>query len=354
MTEQIASPQVKTDFYSHLKREVASYFKQEGISTHANAAMIIKTIAILTIAFGSYALIISNTLPLWLAWLCCITMGIGFAGIGFSVAHDGIHGAYSSNKAVNYILGLSMNLIGGSRYVWSITHNIVHHSYTNIHGVDEDLEIAPFIRLSPHMERKPIHRFQHYFAFIAYGFATIFWVFLKDYKKMFQKDIGPYKNKKHPRSEFVIVLITKLIYYAYTILIPLLIFTWWQWLIGFFTFHFVAGIILGITFQMAHTVEGTDHIEERQPLTPETWAIHQMRTTSNFAMRSPVWTWYMGGLNFQVEHHLFPKICSIHYPAISKIVSKVATEHKVPYHYHSTFAQAIGSHYNFLREMGKA
>ncbi|HYV94458.1 MAG TPA: acyl-CoA desaturase [Chitinophagales bacterium] len=342
-----------TDFHSQLRNRVAQYFQQHKLNENANATMVTKSLVIYSIAFGAYGLIIANILPLTISWFLCAIMGVSFAALGMAVAHDSIHGAYSSNKIINYILGYTLNIIGGNRYVWSITHNVVHHAYTNVHDVDEDLELAPFIRLSPFEERKKIHRYQHFLAFIAYAFATIFWVFVKDYKKMSQRDIGPYKNKKHPWQEWVLLFVFKIIYYSYMIVIPLLIFTWWQWLIGFLTLHFVCGTILGITFQMAHTVENTDHAEDLKAMNEQAWAIFQMKTTSNFAMKSKLLTWYMGGLNYQVEHHLFPKTCSVHYPAISKIVKQTADEYHVPYHSNPTFASAIASHYKFLKRLGR-
>lgn len=343
-------------FYSEVKSRVSKYFEDRKLSSHANAQMIIKTIVIFSVTYGSYGLIIADFLPMWSMFLLCILMGMGIAGLGFSVAHDAIHGAYSSNSKVNAVLGLTMNLIGGNRYVWSITHNVVHHTYTNIHEYDEDLELAPFIRLSKHKDYKPIHRFQHILAFLAYSLATIFWVFLKDFKKISQDDIGPYKNKKHPVSEIIMLILFKLIYYTYTIIIPLLVMdiTWWQFIIGFLTVHMVAGFILGIVFQLAHTVEGTEHIKDDGEGTMEdSWAVHQMRTTSNFAMGNRFINWYVGGLNFQVEHHLFPRVCSVHYPAISKILKSTAEQFDVPYHYHEKFGGAVRSHYRYLKQLGR-
>ncbi len=354
---KISFPHTASDnFYSELKSRVSNYFEERKMSPHANAQMILKTILIFTFTFGAYGLIIADFLPLWAMLLLSVAMGIGIAGLGFSVAHDSIHGAYSSNSKVNYILGLTMNLIGGNRYVWSITHNLVHHTYSNIHEYDEDLELAPFIRLSKHKEHKPIHRYQHVLAFLAYSFATFFWVFFKDYKKLSQKDIGPYRNKKHPVSEIILLVLFKAVYYSYMILIPLLVMdlAWWHFPIGFFTVHLVAGIILGVIFQLAHTVEGTEHVKyDGDGMMEESWAVHQMRTTSNFAMKNRFINWYAGGLNFQVEHHLFPRICSVHYPAISKILQSTAAQYNVPYNYHVKFGDAVRSHYRYLKELGR-
>lgn len=345
------------DFHKAVTTRVNQYFKDNGISTYANWQMKLKTVILLGSYFGFYFAILSGQFSIWAMWLMAVGLGVATAGIGFSVAHDAIHGSYFKNKNLNYLLGLSMNLMGGNRYVWSITHNVVHHTYTNIHDHDEDLEVASFIRLSPHAPHRPIHRFQHILAFFAYGLASIFWVFLKDYKKMAQKNIGPYDGKKHPTKEIVMLIATKLVYYAYIIVIPLLVMdiAWWQFVIGFVTVHLTAGIILGIVFQMAHTVENTEQpLSDTEGRMEDSWAVHQMKTTANFAMNNSVINWFVGGLNFQVEHHLFPNICSIHYTAISPIVKETAEEYGVPYNYYETFGGAIASHYRQLKRWGKA
>src|SRR5699024_5753791 len=166
--------------------------------------------------------------------------------IGFSVSHDALHGAYSSNKTINRLLGYSFDLIGANGYIWKITHNVVHHTYTNIHEHDDDLEVAPFIRLSPHAEHKSIHKIQHYLAFFLYGFASLFWVFVKDYRYFLVKNIGPYEIKHHPASEWITLIVAKLFYYFYILAVPYLVLsiTWWQLLVGFVVLHLTSGIIL--------------------------------------------------------------------------------------------------------------
>jgi linoleoyl-CoA desaturase len=342
-------------FAKAVNRRVHAYFEDNGLSKHANASMITKTAVLLTLYFGSYGLILSGLLPLWAMWAMCFVMGVGMAGIGFSVSHDALHGAYSSNKTVNRMLGLSFDMLGANGYMWKITHNVIHHTYTNIHGHDEDLEVAPFIRLSPHTEHHWIHRIQHVAAFAAYSLATFFWVFAKDYKYFFQRDLGPYKDKKHPLSEWTILVVTKAIYYGYTIAVPLVVLdlVWWQFAIGFFTVHLTGGLILGVVFQLAHVVEGTEHPEPGPDSEiDDHWVIHQMRTTSNFARKNTFLNWYVGGLNFQIEHHLFPRVCSVHYPTIAPIVEETADEFDVPYHNHDTFMDAVGSHYRTLKSFG--
>lgn len=346
---------IDREFSKEVKARVETYFKENNLSKHANASMVLKTFIILGVYFGTYTLIMIGDFSLGTMWALTVLMGVGMAGIGFAIAHDALHGAYSSNNKINYVLGLSFDLAGANGYIWKITHNIIHHTYTNIHGHDEDLEVAEFIRLSPHSEYKPVHRLQHILAFPAYSFATIFWVFVKDYWYFFKPELGPYENKKHPLKEWVTLIVTKIIYYGYTLVLPFLFLdiTWYQLLIGFFTMHLTAGLILGIIFQLAHVVEETTHpIPDEDNMIQNHWVIHEMYTTNNFARRNKVLSWYIGGLNYQVEHHLFPKICSVHYPQISPIVEEVANEFGIPYNCHDTFREAVASHYRTLKKFG--
>ncbi|HEX9729168.1 MAG TPA: acyl-CoA desaturase [Gemmatimonadales bacterium] len=347
---------VGTDFVTEVRQRVDEYFTSRGVSDKANRAMVLKTFLVLGTMFGAYGLMLTNWFtPLQMLGLC-VVMGVGMAGTGFCVSHDALHGAYSPSPRVNALLGLSFDLIGANGYMWKITHNVIHHTYTNIEGIDEDLAVSPLIRLSPSAEYYWFHRFQHLFGFAAYALSTLFWVFAKDYKYFLQKDIGPYKNRRHPRSEIVKLVVTKLVYYGWVVVIPLLVVDvpLWQFAIGFLAMHFTAGFILGVVFQLAHVVEGVDYpAPDLDGNMEDTWLIHEMRTTSDFARRSRVVCWYVGGLNFQVEHHLFPKVCSIHYPAISPIVEAVATKHGVPYHQHDTIGQAVASHYRMLKHFAR-
>jgi linoleoyl-CoA desaturase len=340
------------DFAAELKVRVEGYFTDRGLSEKANAWMIVKSLMLLGITFGSYALILSNNYSPWTMLGLAIVMGVGIAGIGFAVSHDALHGAYSRNPTVNRLIGLTFDLLGANSYMWKITHNVIHHTYTNIHGVDEDLEVSPLIRLSPRSPWRPIHRIQPWFAFVLYSFSTLFWVWVKDYKYFLQENLGPYQNKKHPKSEVALLIATKPIYYAWSLVVPLAVLNvaWWQVLIGYLAMHLTAGLILGVVFQLAHVVEGPEHpIPDDRGNMEDAWLVHQMETTSNFATGNRLLTEYVGGLNYQVEHHLFPKVCSVHYPAIRDIVREVAAKYGVPYYQQPTMWAAIRSHYRTLK-----
>lgn len=342
-------------FVKDVRSRVAEHFEQTGKSRKANGWMVLKTILILAATFGTYGLIMLGDLSLSQMWAGTFVIGLGMAGIGFSVAHDALHGAYSNSKAVNAALGFTFDIMGANGYMWKITHNVIHHTYTNIHDVDEDLTVSPLLRLSPGARHYWFHRYQHRYGFLAYGLATVNWLLAKDFQQFLKKDIGPYVNKKHPASQIALLVVSKILAVTWMIVLPLVFLdiTWWQFLIGFLTAHMTAGIILGVIFQLAHVVEGPEFPLPDEDGTMEyAWLVHEMRTTANFAFANKPLSWYIGGLNYQIEHHLFPQTCSVHYPAIAPIVQEVAAEYGIPYHYNPTLREAIASHYRMLRKLG--
>ena len=342
-------------FIADIKSGVATYFHDNDLSQNASLGMWIKTAIMLGMTVGAYVLILTWAPGPWEMLGLAALIGVGIAGIGFSVAHDALHGAYSETPWVNGLLGYTFDLCGANGYMWKITHNAIHHTHTNVHELDEDLTVSPLLRLSPHADWKPIHRFQHLYAFFAYSLSTLFWVLAKDYKYFVQRDLGPYRNLKHKPKEWGSMIASKAIYYLWSIVVPLVMLdvTWWQFLIGWLTLHLVAGAILGVVFQLAHVVEDTAHPTQRIQGGSAEWMVAQMEATSNFDRGNRPLNWFAGGLNFQIEHHLFPRICSVHYPAISRIVKAAACTHGFAYNEHGTFLQAVGSHYRTLRILGR-
>ena len=317
--------------------------------------MWLKTVVFLTCFLGLYGLIISNAFSVWLMLPLALLLGIFSAFVGFNICHDAIHGSFSSNKNVNKILSLLFHFVGASPYVWSITHNLVHHNFTNIPGHDEDIDVAPgLIRISDEKPVNGIQRYQHLYAFPLYGLASLSWVFRKDYKKFFQPKIGEHTTK-HPKIEYFNLFFYKAVYYFLFLVLPMLVLdiSWWHLLVGFLLLHLSQGFTMGLVFQLAHVVEGTDFpVPGPSGNMEEAWAEHQMRTTANFATKNKWAAFFLGGLNRQIEHHLFPGICHIHYGAISSIVRETAAEFNIPYIERRTFGAALGSHYRMLKKFG--
>lgn len=349
--------QDKAGFLFTLKSRVDDYFTDRKLSRHANGFMVFKSVLFLTLTGLFYLLIITDILPLSLQLVFAICIGITMAFVGFNVCHDALHGAYSSNKKVNKALGFIFNIIGANPYIWKLTHNVVHHSYTNIVDHDEDLEIAPgLIRVSETDKHNSFQRYQHIYAFFLYYLTTLSWFFRKDYVKFFKKQIGNSHVNKHPKVEYFNLFFYKLLYYFLFIVLPLLAMdlTWWQFLIGYLAMNFAESLVLGLVFQLAHVVENTSITQPGDNnLMEDSWAIHQLKTTANFATDSKLAAFFCGGLNMQVEHHLFPKICHIHYRKLSVIVKQTAADFDLPYNVNKSFVSAIKSHYFFLKRLGR-
>lgn len=345
------------EFYNELRRRVDNYFIQQNISKYANAAMIRKTIVILLLYFVPYYLLCA--VPMFPAWqlVCWIAMGLGLAGIGMCIMHDANHGAYSSNAAVNKILGHSLNLVGGSVFNWKNQHNLLHHTYTNVVHYDEDIDDKLILRMSPHTASKKVHRFQYLYAFALYGLTTLYWALLKDFlqfRRHIVNGVNP-QNKSRNRKTLLYIIVAKVFYFTYTLVFPLyfLKLPVVPWLTGFLCMHLVAGFVLTVIFQLAHTVEGTQHpLPDKEGSMENSWAIHQLCTTVDFARNNRLLAFYVGGLNFQVEHHLFPRICHIHYPKLAPIVESTAREYGIPYLYNDTFSGALSSHIRTLKRFG--
>src|SRR5688572_5465521 len=349
----------RTDFFSTLNQRVNEYFKSNNISRYGNNQMRIKTVFMFTLFFAPYVLMLTETVTHgWAMFGLCILMGTGIAGIGLSVMHDANHGSYSNKSWINNFVGYSLNVMGAGAFNWKVQHNVLHHTYTNIHDVDEDISPRGILRMTPHSEWKAIHKFQHIYAWFVYGLMTLVWVILKDFVRLirYHKDGMVKKQKADIRKEWTILIATKLIYIGYILVIPMMVLsiTWWQWLIGFVAMHYVAGFILAIIFQPAHVIDGTEFpMPDESGRMDNSWAIHQLHTTTNFANNSTFFSWYVGGLNFQVEHHLFPNVCHVHYKKISTIVKATTKEFGLPYKSERRFIDALVGHGRLLKRLGK-
>jgi linoleoyl-CoA desaturase len=349
----------QADFFTTLNSRVNQYFKSNQISRNANAEMVIKTIFMFSLYLVPYALILSGVVTsLWLMFVLCLIMGTGIAGIGLSVMHDANHGAYSNKGWINNLLGFSLNIVGGNAFNWKVQHNVLHHTYTNIHDVDEDISPRGILRMCPHGEWKSFHRYQHLYAWFFYGLMTIVWVIVKDFMRLskYQKDGLVKKQRASLAQELFVMIASKLAYVFYIFVLPAIILplAWWQILLGFLIMHYVAGFILAVIFQPAHVIEGTEYpMPDESGKMDNNWAIHQLYTTTNFANNSRIFSWYVGGLNFQVEHHLFPNVCHVHYRKISEIVKSTAHEFGLPYKSEPTFVRALIGHAKLLKQLGE-
>ncbi len=345
------------DFKKALYGRVNQYFTDKGISKHHTPGMLTKTLVMLLIYLIPFIAILSINMPVWMVMFLFFIMGFGIAGIGMSVMHDANHGGYSGNQKVNRWMGLTMNLIGADAYNWKIKHNKLHHVFTNVYGHDEDIDSRFVLRFAYAAPLKRYHKFQYLYVWFFYSLMSLSMVFgdipkrIK-YRKKGITNISVYAY----RRSMAWLIFSKVLYFGMILGLPM-VFTsllWWQVLLGFVIMHFTAGVILSVIFQMAHVVEGPQQIlpDEKGKL-PDSLLVLQLKSTSDFSRRNKFLSWFVGGLNFQVEHHLFPRICHVHYPAISKIVEATTREFNMPYYVYDNFADALRSHVRTLKKLGR-
>jgi linoleoyl-CoA desaturase len=343
-------------FFRTLNSRVNNYFKENNIPKTGNWKIHLKTVILFTVFLAPYFLILTLTLPFWGHLLLTFVMGVGMAGIGMNVMHDANHGSYSTKSWVNKFMGGTIYVLAGNVHNWQVQHNVLHHTYTNIIGHDEDLEAGRIIRFSKKADWHSFHKFQHYYAVFLYGLLTFNWAITTDFKQMrsYLKRKLSYGEPKSPKILWTTLIITKVIYVAIWIVLPMLIgIVWWKVLVGFFVMHYTAGLILSIVFQLAHVVnEAANPVPNEEGEMENTWAIHQLYTTVNFAPKNKIVNWYTGGLNHQIEHHIFPHISHVHYGNIAKIVKETARECQLPYYEYKTMTAAVIAHFKHLKELG--
>jgi linoleoyl-CoA desaturase len=345
------------DFAKAVRRNVNSFFKEHALSTKGDGPFVVKAVLMLAVYLVPFILVMTIPMSAWWALICAVISGVGMAGVGMSVMHDGVHGSASRHTWVNDLMGGSMYLMGSSVLTWRIQHNGAHHTHTNIDHVDGDLDSRGLLRFSEHAPLKPVHRFQHLHAFFFYGFLTITKLAV-DFATLaaFNRDGSTAAQKADPKREMAKLIVLKVIYTVVFVIVPLLFsgFAWWQVLLGFFVMHFVASVILGTVFQLAHIVEGAvQPLPDAEGVIPNDWTVHEMMTTADFARNSRLLTWFTGGLNHQIEHHLFPHVCHVHYRRIAPIVERTAREHGVPYNNIPTFGAALASHVRRMKQLGR-
>ncbi len=348
--------QAGQSFHGELKKRINDYFNRTGQSSTGNYKLWIKALFLLIAWVSVYIHAVFYTPSAVWAVFECVVLGGLTAAIGFNVMHDGAHGSFSKYKVVNKAAAVTLGFLGGSHFMWDVKHNMIHHAYTNIDGVDDDINAQPFLRMAPTQKKHFLYRYQHLYFWFLYCLLHAFWIFFSDFKKYFIKKVGDIPLKKMKPMDHAWFWIYKVVSYSLFIVLPICMVGFWDTITGFLILTFVAGFILSIVFQLAHTVEHT-HFPMPDVVTSkmeDEWAIHQIKTTANFATRNPVISWLVGGLNFQVEHHLFPKISHIHYPAINKIVKQVCLEYNVGYIEYTRMHQAVASHVSFLKRMGRA
>jgi linoleoyl-CoA desaturase len=342
-------------FFKGLKENVDAYFLSHQLHPAGNKRLFMKGLIQVLASAILYNILVFFTPGVLVSLLLCVLLGFNLAIIGFNVMHEGGHQSFSRHKPINDVAAYFLNILGGISYYWKVKHNVNHHTYTNVEGMDSDIDVKPFMRLHEAQPWKSYHRYQHIYWVPLYGISYLAWVFYEDFVKYFSVKISPNGEKKSmPLREHVIFWMTKITYVTVYVVLPILMVGFVPWLIGFLVITFVCGLTTSIVFQLAHVVEGTQfHLPVSEGANAkQEWAIHQVVSTANFGTSSKVLHWLLGGLNFQIEHHLFPRISHIHYPVISEYVKKACAEAGVTYHEYKSMFAAIYSHLTHLKQLG--
>ena len=341
-------------FQVELRRQVDEYFKRTGRPQRDCPQMYVKT-AVLVVAFvASYVLLVFAAQTWWQAFPLAILLGLATAGIGFNVQHDGGHHAYSNRAWVNKAMAMAMDVIGGSSYVWNQKHAIMHHTYVNITGHDSDIDLGILGRLTPHQRRFAFHRWQHYYLWPLYGLSAIKWQLYDDFRDVILGRMGEHRFARPKGWDLAIFAGGKAIFLTLVFGLPLFFHSVGVVALFYAAAALVVGVIMSVVFQLAHCVEEADFPlpDEDTGRIENAWAIHQVETTVDFARRSKVVAWFLGGLNYQIEHHLFPRICHVNFPALSKVVEATCRDFGVKYREHKSVWSGVASHFRWLRQMG--
>ncbi|MCB9557386.1 MAG: acyl-CoA desaturase [Deltaproteobacteria bacterium] len=347
--------QGRSDFARELRAAVEKALAGADKRHTGGWRIALKSLIVFAWAVGAYLTLILWASSWWLVLLCMLALVLGVAAIGFNVQHDGGHHSYSSRGFANRLAALSLDVVGGSSYVWHHKHNILHHTYPNISGYDDDLEAAPFLRLAYHQRRHWFHRFQHFYAWLIYGGLSIKWQLFDDFWAVIRGRIGQHRMPRPRRIQLAFFVLGKLLFYGWALALPLILHPVHVVLPLYLLCAGLLGIVLAVVFQLAHCVDQARLLEMPsgdKPI-PRGFFEHQLDTTVNFANRNIVATWYLGGLNYQIEHHLFPRVSHINYPLIAPVVRAVCDRHGVAYRETPSICGALASHWRFLKRLGR-
>ncbi len=360
ISEQIHFPTIKyskreESFFRAMRERVNSYFRDNNLTKFATPWMVGKATVQFVLWVGIYALIISNNFQGWSLFLLQIAFYFTIFLVSVGIAHDGSHNAYSSKAIVNKVMNSVFDFIGINSYMWDFNHIKSHHNVPNIPLYDSAIDSFKLFRFHPKAKYFKFHKYQHIYIFGIYSFATLFKIFFLDFFSFRRKRIGFLKMQKHSLKNILWLIFTKFVVISYTLILPLIILDapTWQILLGFLCGNLIAGIMLGVIFQVTHI---SNHSTWPEPdingVIDNSFARHIMDTTADFCPQNKVITWISGGLNNHVAHHLFPGISQIHLPALTKIVKETAKEYNIPYKEYPTVWSALSSHFETLKKLG--
>lgn len=316
----------------------------------------VKAVSIVIVSAAGYTGLVLLPSPWWVRVVSALLLVHGCVAAATGIMHDVNHSAFSRSRAVNRALSYTADVLGGSSLLWRHKHNVVHHHNTNVMGVDADIEQAPFARLSPHQRWRPWHRFQTLYLWPLYGFLTVKWFLFGDLLALRQVLAGP--PQRRPDVFAVLKLFSGKVFHAtWALLLPLLWYPWWAVAVVYLVCSWAVGFTLAVTFQLAHCVDRAEFVEPGAELTGDAALAHQLATTADVTTSSRLGrayvAWVAGGLDYQVEHHLAPRLPHTVYAAMARRVDEVCAANGLERRRHQSIGAALASHQRRLRAMSR-
>lgn len=344
-----------TFFLKTLQKRVNAYFNENGLKKTANKKAIIKAGLLFTAYSIVYLAIFFSNSSLQL-YVTYSIIGVLTIFVALNIAHDAAHSTFSDHKKVNDLLLHTFDFLGANGYLWQLKHVHSHHPHVNIPDMDGDIKQSKLVRIFPNAPFLKFHRFQYLYMPFLYLFYTLVWLLFRDFKDFFQTEVSGKPNIQHPASEYVKLIFGKMMFILRLVLFPYLLlpFSIFQILLGFAIFHFSASFTVALALISTHVGEHSVYPEPDEDGKMEhSWVRHQIITTCDFATKSKLLTNLFGGFNHHVVHHLFPNICHIHYPQLTKILVQTCHDFSMPYYCQPTLKDAVLSHWKFLKIRSK-
>lgn len=343
------------EFIRETRREVEQYLRPRWTRLRGRLQLYVKTVAAFGLMVASWTALVFTGPGLWLALLYLVGLALGATLTAFCVQHDANHGAYFNRRSANHLLGWTADaLLGFSSYAWRVKHNVAHHTYTNVDGYDADVSQVPFARFMPQQAARPWYRLQQYYIWPLYGLMALRWQTVGDLAALLRGRIGHSALRPPRRWDLVGLVAGKAIFVGWAFIVPMFVYPWWAVLGAYTGFTMITSLVMATTFQLAHCVEEADFASaEELGAVKRIWAVHEVETTVDFCPRNPVLTWVLGGLNYQIEHHLFPRVPHTHYARIAEIVRRNSEKHGIRYTAQPSLRFAIRSHFRHVRTMGR-
>ena len=315
-----------------------------------------KAAVIALLGVGSYwRLVVAESFVVsTIVWAFVLTVALIMTAT--CVFHDGNHASFSESRLVNRLASYTGDLMGASSWIWRFKHNNLHHGNTNVAGIDADIDQAPFARLTFDQAWRPWHRYQHIYMWILYGFMTLQWFLITDFVDLKNHGIGQHRFRRQPRRrDLAMLALGKALHFAWAIGVPLVYHRWWVVLVVYLAISWSVGLVLATMFQLAHCTALAEFPSADARRRGADFVAHQLRTTVDVHCRTRLGArllhWLMGGLDFQVEHHLAPGLPHTVYPLVAERLKRAGAEQPAVRSHVSPW-KAIRSHRRWLQLLG--